>query len=180
LRAPPILDPLVFYVATGIEAPDLIGAGSQRHVEGRFLERARGIISAGEDRQLRSDEQRNVACAVFLEMRHQGGVVRCLGTVKFCKLLTDDLMTLILEQVERKGDVVGGERRTVVEARLRSQEEAVGAAVGENRDGPGRKAVTRVGLVPARFISLANVRSIPSAASPRKMKPLSELKVRKF
>src|SRR6185436_8144404 len=36
--APPVLDAVVLDKATGLEAPDLVGAGAERNVEGRFIE----------------------------------------------------------------------------------------------------------------------------------------------
>ena len=56
-------------------------------------------------------------------------------------------MALFLQRVQREGDVMRGQLRTVVETRLGSHREAIGELVGRNPHRFCGKAVHRVGLV---------------------------------
>jgi hypothetical protein len=107
-----------------------------------------GVIGTREYRQPLRHVQRSVARPVLGETGDQRRVVGRLGAVELLQLLADLLMTLRFQEIERKSDVVRGERRAVVEPRLRAQEEAIDPAVGGDAHGARRQSVDRVGLVP--------------------------------
>ncbi len=70
IGAPPILYPLVFDEAAGLEAADAIGTGAERHFQRRILEIPRRIVGAREDRQA-GDEQRNFPPALGREFHRE-------------------------------------------------------------------------------------------------------------
>ena len=74
IGAPPVRHALVFDVAAGLEAADLVGAAAERNVERRFVERPLAVIGAREDRQP-GDEQRHVARALRRKAHDHGRVV---------------------------------------------------------------------------------------------------------
>ena len=169
-RAPPVLDALVFDVAARFEAADLVGAGAERHVEGRFVERTRRVIGAREDRQC-GDEQRHVARALRARSapprsrrppprrrRSRAGSWWMIG------------MALLLEGVEREGDVVRGEpgcrRGSAPAAACRNGRSRPSA---EMRTARAARPYIASGSSAARAIRLAKVSSMPWAASPRRM-----------
>ena len=149
--------------------PDLVGAGAERRLQRGLVERALRIIGAREDRQ-RRHEQRHVAAAPLREPHHHGRVVGRLDAGHVAHELGDDRMALLLEEVEREGDVVRVMLAAVVEFRFRPHQEAIGQAVGRNAHRARRQPVHRIGLVAGAHSSgVAKVSSMPSAASPRKM-----------
>src|SRR5581483_506628 len=95
LRAPPILHALVFDEPPRLEAADLVRAGAERRIEGRFVEFAGGVIGAGEDRQA-GDEQGNVARTTRRKAGHDHGIAFRLGAEKIAHELLDQWMPLRL------------------------------------------------------------------------------------
>ena len=144
--APPVPHALVFDIAPDLETPHFVGARPERHVERRFVEWARRVVGARQDRQA-GDEQRHVAAA-FLGKAHDHHVlVGRFDRGQVAQELADDRMALRLEGGEREHDVLGADAAAVVEARLGAQEKAIGQAVGGNGDRTGGEPVHRVRLV---------------------------------
>ncbi len=148
IGAPPVLDALIFDVAARLEAADLVGAGAERHVERRFIERFCRVIGARKNRQA-GDEQRHVARALRRKAHGDAGIVVGLGAGEIAQRLADQRMAFLFQNIEREGDVVGGQPRAVVEFRLRADEELIGEAVGGAPHFLGGKAVHGVRLVAA-------------------------------
>ena len=144
--APPILDALELDVAAGLEASDLVAARSERNFQRRFVERARLVVGAGEDRQ-RRQEQRHVARAFFGETDPHARIVDGLGTAEIAQELRDDRVPLLLQDVERERDVVRGQLAAVVEARLRAHEKRVGLPVRRGAHRARSQPIHRVRLV---------------------------------
>src|SRR5262249_13059429 len=63
IGTPPVLDPIVFDEAAGLETADLVGPAAKRRLERGLVERMLGIVIARKNRQ-RSRKQRDVARAV--------------------------------------------------------------------------------------------------------------------
>ena len=70
-----------------------------------------------------------------------------LDAVDLAQQLRIGRVRLLLEDVQRKGDVGGGQPRAVGEARLRAQQEAVGQLVRGIAHRAREQAVDRIGLV---------------------------------
>src|SRR6266849_855449 len=51
IGTPPVLDPIVFDIAVGLEFADLVRPRPQRYIEGGFVERPRRVIGLRENRQ---------------------------------------------------------------------------------------------------------------------------------
>src|SRR5262249_29376337 len=111
-------------MAAGLETSDLVRAAAERYLERGFVEPTGSIIAAREDRE-RSHEQWYVACPVRRETYHQGRVIRRFRADEVAQQLLGDRMTLFLEDFQREGDVVGGERATIVELDPRLQQKTI-------------------------------------------------------
>ena len=106
----------------------------------------RGVVRARENRQ-RGRKQRDVARAVRRKVDEHGGVVGRLGVADIAQQLLGDRVALLLEDFEREGGVMGGERAPVVESDAWPHQEPVGQAIRGNAHGARGKAVERVRLV---------------------------------
>ena len=146
IGAPPVLDPIVFDVAVGLELADLVRPRSQRDIERRFVERPGRVIGLREDRQ-RRDIERHVARALFGKGDDQRRVVERFGLHHVAHLRDDERMALLLQCRERERGVMRGQLRAVVKARFRPQRKAVGQLVRRNLHGFRDLAVHRVRLV---------------------------------
>ena len=131
IGAPPILDPVVFDVAIGLELADLVRPRPQRDIERRFVERPRRVIGLREDRQ-RRDIERHVARALFGKGDDQRRIVERLGLHHVAHLHHDSGWPFSFSVCERECDVVRGQPGAVVKARLRPQRETVGQLVRRN------------------------------------------------
>ena len=140
------MTPLIFDIAAGLEAADLVGAGAERRLERQFLERLSRVVGPRKNRQA-GDEERHVAGAFRRESDIDDYVVLRLRVDKIAQQLGDDRMPLGLEEVEREGDVMRGEPRAVVEPGRGPDEEPVAKAVGGAPHLLGGKPVHRVRLV---------------------------------
>ena len=144
--APPVLDPLVFDVAAGLEAPDLVGAAAERHVERGLVERAARIVGTREYRQ-RCHEQRHVAPTVGHEAHDHGGVIDSLSAGEVAQHLLSNRVPLLLEDFQREGNIVGGERAAVVELDARPHQETAGEPIRRYLHGARSQPVQGIGLV---------------------------------
>ncbi len=123
VAAPPILDPLVFDIAPGLEAPDLVGAAAQRHVQRRLVEGTAAVVGARKNRQ-RGHEQRDITRALRGKAHDHRSVIGRLRADEIPQQLVGDRVTLLLEDVERESDVMRGERTAVVKPGAGSHQKA--------------------------------------------------------
>ena len=110
IGAPPVLDALVFDEAAGLEASDLVGARAERRVERRFIERLllrnrRARRSAGRRRTAARRARASAQNARPRSRRRLASAPR-----KSRSELGDERVALLLEDIEREGDIVRGER----------------------------------------------------------------------
>ena len=145
-RAPPVGDPLVFDVAAGLEAADLVwtrtpaaSPGSSRRNYARCNRRARR--SAGRPRTT------GRRARAFRQSARRGSDRRRFDARHFAQALLDDRVTLLLEKVERERGILRGEPGAVVKPRLRAQRKAIDEPVGRNAHRAGDEAIHRIGLV---------------------------------
>ena len=147
-----------------LEGLDLVRTGAERRVERRGGEVAVLPPGGGKNRHADDDEMR-VAAAV-LDEAHMNDIV-ALGLDRFDLLeqLRVDRMALVLEDVEREGDVGGGDLRAVGEPRFGPQPEAVVELVGGVAHRSGEQPVDRI-RVRRRWRSSACRRSRHMPAAP--------------
>src|SRR5262245_36321121 len=100
-------------MAAGIETSHLLRAAAERYLERGFVEPTGSIIAAREDRE-RSHEQRHVASSMGRETYHDDRVIGRLRADEVAQQLLGDRVALVLENFQREGDVVGGERAAIV------------------------------------------------------------------
>src|SRR5262252_2302557 len=129
-----------------LETSDLVRATAERYLERGFVEPTGSIIAAREDRE-RSHEQRHVASSMGRETYHDGRVIERFRADEVAQQLLGDRMALFLEDFQREGDVVGGERATIVELDLGPQQKSIREPVGRYLHRARSEAVQRVGLV---------------------------------
>src|SRR5499433_3095469 len=111
-----------------LETSDLVRAAAERYLERGFVEPTGSIIAAREDRE-RSHEQRHVASSMRRETYHHGRVIGRFRADEVAQQLLGDRMALFLEDFQREGDVLGGERATIVEGDPGAQQKAVGEPI---------------------------------------------------
>src|SRR5262244_2051745 len=133
-------------MAPGLETSDLIRAAAERYFERGFVEPTGSIIAAREDRE-RSHEQRHVASSMGRETYHDDRVIGRFRVDEVAQQLLGDRMALFLENFQREGDVVGGERATIVELDPGPQQETISEPVGRYLHRARSEAVQRVGLI---------------------------------
>src|SRR5215475_4366108 len=126
---PPVFHSLVFDVAPGLETSDLVRAAAERYLERGLVEPTGSIIAAREDRE-RSHEQRHVASSMGRETYHHGRVIGRFRVDEVAQQLLGDRVALVLEDFQREGDVVGGDRATIVELDLGPQQKTISEPVG--------------------------------------------------
>src|SRR5262245_61059485 len=143
---PPVFHALVLDMAAGLETSDLIRAAAERYFERGFVEPTGSIIAAREDRE-RSHEQGHVASSMGRETYYHGGVIGRFRAAEVAQQLLGDRMALFLEDFQREGDVVGGERATIVELDLGPQQKTISEPVGRYWHRTRSEAVQRVGFV---------------------------------
>src|SRR5262245_30183642 len=143
---PPVFHSLVLDMAAGLETSDLVRATAERHLERGFVEPTGNIITAREDRE-RSHEQRHVASSMGRETYHHGRIIGRFRADEVAQQLLGDRMALFLEDFQREGDVVGGERATIVELDPGPQQKTIGEPVGRYLHRARSEAVQRVGFV---------------------------------
>ena len=146
IGTPPVLDSVVFDEAAGLETADLVGTAAKRRLQRGLVEGMRGVVRARENRQ-RGRKQRDVARAVRRKVDEHGGVVGRLGVADIAQQLLGDRVALLLEDFEREGGVMGGERAPVVEGDAGPHQKPVGQSVRGNAHGARSKAVERIRLV---------------------------------
>src|SRR5215831_18804509 len=129
-----------------LETSDLVRAAAERHLQRRLIEWTLRVIVAGKNRQRRR-EQRDITCPVWREMRHHGRIISRFPADEVAQQLLGDRMALFLEDFQREGDVVGGERATIVELDLGPQQKTISEPVGRYLHRTRSEAVQRVGLV---------------------------------
>jgi hypothetical protein len=165
VRAPPVLHAVIFDVAPGLEAADLIGARAERNIERRSFEILLRIIGARKNRQA-ADKQGNFPPALRAETHgERAGILRFRGH-QVAQQLADDGMAFFFQRRQRPGGVAGFDLCAVVESCFRPQPKAIGLAVFGNPYRTRREAVHGVRLVAARAMSEAKVICMPIAASP--------------
>src|SRR5262249_3855995 len=143
---PPVFHSLVLNVTARLETSDFVRAAAERYLERGFVEPTGSIIAAREDRE-RSHEQRHVASSMGRETYHHGRVIGRFRADKVAQQLLGDRMSLVLEDLQREGDVVGGERATIVELDAGPQQKTISEPVGRYLHRARSEAVQRVGLV---------------------------------
>src|SRR5499433_4428224 len=111
-----------------LETSDLVRAAAERYLERGFVEPTGSIIAAREDRE-RGHEQRHVASSMGRETYHHGRLIGRFRVDEVAQQLLGDRMALFLEDFQREGDVVGGERTTIVELDPGPHQEAVGEPI---------------------------------------------------
>src|SRR5215470_15297480 len=141
---PPVFHSLVFDVAPGLETSDLVRAAANRYLERGFVEPTGSIIAAREDRE-RSHEQRHVASSMGRETYYDDRVIGRFRADEVAQQLLGDRMALFLEDFQREGDVVGGERTAIVKRDAGPQQETISESVGRYLHCARSEAVQRVG-----------------------------------
>src|SRR5262249_46219533 len=126
---PPVFHSLVLDMAPGLETSDLVRAAAERYLERCFVEPMASIIAAREDRE-RSREQRQVASSMGRETYHDGRVIGRFRADEVAQQLLGDRVALFLEDFEREGDVVRGDRATIVELDPGPQQKTISEPVG--------------------------------------------------
>src|SRR5262249_37288663 len=111
---PPVFHSLVLNMTARLKTSDLVRAAAERYFERGFVEPAGSIIASPEDREHRH-EQRHVASSMGRETYHHGRVIGHFRAEEVAQQLLGDRVALVLENFQREGDVVGGERATIVE-----------------------------------------------------------------
>src|SRR5262245_54810552 len=144
--APPVFHSLVLDMATGLETSDLVRAAAERYLERGFVEPTGSIIAAREDRE-RSHKQRHVASSMGRETYHDDRVIGRLRADEVAQQLLGDRVALVLENFQREGDVVGGERTAIVERDAGPHQETISESVGRYLHRARSEAVQRVGLI---------------------------------
>ena len=129
-----------------LERLDLVGAGAERRVERRGGEIAPAPPCRREHRHA-DDNQMRVARAPFDKAHVDDVVPFRIRRLHLFQKLGVDRVALLLEHIEREGDVGSLHLRSVEEARLGSEAEAVIELVGRNPDGLGEQTVDRIRLV---------------------------------
>src|SRR5205823_1200512 len=112
----------------GLETSDLVRAAAERYFERRLLKRALRVIGTRKNRQ-RDREQRHVAGSMGREAHHHGHVIGRLRADEVAQQLLRDRVALVLEDFQRKNDVVGGERAAIVESDAGPYQKAVGEPI---------------------------------------------------
>src|SRR5215813_9721928 len=143
---PPVFHSLVLDMTARLETSDLVRAAAERYVERGFVEPTGSIIAAREDRE-RSHEQRHVASSMRRETYHHGRVIGRFRADEVAQQLLGDRMALFLEDFQREGDVLGGERATIVELDPGPQQKTISEPVGRYLHRARSEAVQRVGFV---------------------------------
>src|SRR5215470_12931137 len=143
---PPVFHSLVLDMAAGLETSDLVRAAAERYLERGFVEPTGSIIAAREDRE-HSHEQRHVASSMSRETCHDDRVIGRFRADKVAQQLLGDRVALVLENFQREGDVVGGERTAIVERDAGPQQETISESVGRYLHRTRSEAVQRVGFV---------------------------------
>src|SRR5262245_27580055 len=133
-------------MATGLETSDLVRATAERYLERGFVEPPGSIIVAREDRE-RSHEQRHVASSMGRETYHHGRVLGRFRADEVAQQLLGDRVALVLENFQREGDVVGGERATIVELDPGPQQKTISEPVRRYLHRARSETVERVGFV---------------------------------
>src|SRR5438477_5410725 len=126
---PPVFYSLVLDMAAGLETSDLVRAAAERYFERGLVESMGGIIAAREDRE-RSHEQRHVASSMGRETYHHARVIGRLRTDEVAQQLLGDRVALLLEDFQREGDVVGGERAIIVKREAGPQQKTISESGG--------------------------------------------------
>ena len=146
LRAPIVRVALEFDEASLLEGLDLVGAGAERRVE-----RGGGEIAAlppgGREDRHADDDEMGVAAATLDEAHMNDVVALGGGGLDLLQELGVDRVALLLQHVEREGDVGRRHPRAVEEARLRPQPEAIVELVGRNAHRLREQAIDRIRLV---------------------------------
>src|SRR6516162_4452059 len=143
---PPLFHSLVLDMAAGLETSDLVRAAANRYLERGFVEPTGSIIAAREDRE-RSHEQRHVASSTGRETYHDGRVIGRFRADEVAQQLLGDRMALVLEDFQREGDVVGGERAIIVELDPGPQQKTISKPIGRYLHRARSETVQRVGLI---------------------------------
>src|SRR5215831_8203870 len=129
-----------------LETSDLVRAAAERHLQRRLIEWTLRVIVAGKNRQRRR-EQRDITCPVRREMRHHGRIVSRFRADEVAQQLLGDRVALVLEDFQRKGDIVSGERAAVVEGDAGAHQKTVGQPVRGYLHRTSGKAVEGIRLV---------------------------------
>src|SRR5215469_9138152 len=143
---PPVFHSLVLNMTARLETSDLVRAATQRYLERGFVEPTGSIITAREDRE-RSHEQRHVASSMGRETYHDGRVIGRFRADEVAQQLLGDRMALVLEDFQREGDVVSGERTAIVKRDAGPQQETISESIGQYLHRARSEAVQRVGFV---------------------------------
>src|SRR5262249_7646583 len=143
---PPVFHSLVLDMAAGLETSDLVRAAAERYLERGFVKPTGSIIAAREDRE-RSHEQRHVASSMGRETYHDGRGIGRFRADEVAQQLLGDRVALVLENFQREGDVVGGERTAIVERDAGPHQETISESVGRYLHRTRSEAVERVGFV---------------------------------
>ncbi len=146
VAAPVIRDALELDEAALLETADAIGAGAERRLESRGLEVAALPPGGGENRHAADDEMQ-VAAAPRREGYAHDVVGLRLGGLELGEDGAEIGMALRLQDRQREGDVLRRQPRTVVKARLGTEQEAVGQLVGRDPHRPRDEAVLGIRLV---------------------------------
>src|SRR5262245_32683093 len=133
-------------MAAGLETSDLVRAATGRYLERGFVESTGSIIAAREDRE-RSHEQRHVASSMGRETYYDDRVIGRLRADKVAQQLLGERVALVLENFQREGDVVGGERTAIVKRDAGPQQETISETVRRYLHRARSEAVQRVGLI---------------------------------
>src|SRR5437660_426131 len=80
--------------------------------------------------------------------------------------LANERMAFGLEYDQRKRDILGGQSRSVLEARLRPEEETVGQLIRRNLDGTGNETVEGVWFIQASGHQRVEDEAHPGCAVP--------------
>src|SRR5262249_37781125 len=143
---PPVFHSLVLDMASGLETSDLIRAAAERHLQRRLIEWTLRVIVAGKNRQRRR-EQWDITCPVRREMRHHVRIISRFRADEVAQQLLGDRVALLLEDLERERDIVGGERAAVVEGDVGAHQKTVGQPVRGYLHRTSGKAVEGIRLV---------------------------------
>ena len=149
--SPPIIrDSPVGDRAARIDLGDAVGAAAKRRLHRRLAEGVHLVIGLGDDGQPAHD-QRQLAVVGIGEMEGDVVLAGGLDPVDAGKLVGKRGMALGREDFERERHIAGRDRRAVVPASPRPEEEAHAAPVGRERDTFGDEPVGRVRLVRRAF-----------------------------
>src|SRR5262249_10964897 len=113
----------------GLETSNHVRAAAEWHLKRRLIEPTGSIVAAREDRQ-RSHEQRHVASSMGCETCHHGRVIWRFRAEAVAQQLLGDRVALVLENFQREGDVVGGDRAIIVELDAGPQQKTISEPVG--------------------------------------------------